>query len=383
MDLNFDIRYNCHEIYDSLYRNNQKSPRRWTSRQDNALVQTYNVIEHWIHDGNIYLQDLHDNDNLMYNILVQWTTMNFKDIQDILRGGLRTFRKEDPFFTLIKNALVGKLKDMGYTYFFKQQRKALYDAFFRGWNIRKSFDANKMDETVITDMSNILKRWNDVIYNAPRYKNKVIMYRGFKQGIAKKLKNMKIGERHTEYGFTSLSLSYNTAKRFFTKPLEWLGYGYVAGFEITPHTPICWIAPLNKVDGLYEGLLCCGAVFEKIGRHYFRIVGYDRTRNTVEWLMQDNPNNAGFGKKKERLLRKPDRSSSFKFAPLSKHQGQHIDTIQRNRFIGNERLLRQPERSRSFQLSGVSKHKKQRNDKVQRKRLVDAILKQLQYTDTL
>ena len=85
MDLNFDIRYNCHEIYDSLYRNNQKSPRHWTSRQDNALVRTYDVIEHWIHDGNIYLQDLHDNDKLMYNILVQWTTMDFKDIQDILR----------------------------------------------------------------------------------------------------------------------------------------------------------------------------------------------------------------------------------------------------------------------------------------------------------
>ena len=113
-------------------------------------------------------------------------------------------------------------------------------------------------------------------------------------------------------------------------------------------------------------------------------MGYDRTGTTVEWLIQDNPNNAGFGKKKERLLRKPDRSSSFTFARIPKHQGQHIDTIQRNRFIGNkERLLRQPEHSSSFKLSRMSKHKKHRNNKAQRKRLIDAILKQLQDTDTL
>ena len=177
-DLNFDIRRNCHEIYDSLYRNNQKSPPAWTSRHDNALVRTYDLIEQWTHDGNIYIHDLRDNDKFMYDILAQWTTNHYQDIQNILRGGVRQFIwYEHPFFTLIKNALIRKLKDMGYTYFFKQQRKALYNAFFKGWNIHKSVNANKMHETVLTDISNLLKRWNDVIYNAPRFKDKIIMYR--------------------------------------------------------------------------------------------------------------------------------------------------------------------------------------------------------------
>ena len=101
-DLNFDIRRNCHEIYDSLYRTNQKSLRHWTSRHDNALVQTYDLIEQWTHEGNIYIQDLRDNDQFMYDILHQWTTNHYQDIQNILRGGVRQFIwYEHPFFTLI------------------------------------------------------------------------------------------------------------------------------------------------------------------------------------------------------------------------------------------------------------------------------------------
>ena len=316
MDLNFDIRLNCHEIYDYVLRTNQKSPQHWTSQQDNALVRTYYLIEHWIHDGNIYIQDLRDNDKFMYSILRSYTSMNYLHVQGLLREDLKHFATDDGFFTLIRNALATKLKDMGYTYYFKQQRKALYDAFFRGFGFRESINANRMNETVITDISNLLKRWNDVIYNAPRFKDKIIMYRGFSLGIAKKLKNMKIGERHTEYGFTSLTLNYQITKRFAgVGILDWIGYSYIAGFEITQHTPICWLAPLSGKPEQCEGLLCCGAVFEKIGANYFRIVGYDRTRTTVEWLIRDNPNNAGFGKKKKRLLRKPDRSSSFTFAP--------------------------------------------------------------------
>jgi len=272
--LDFDIRHNCHEIYDSVYRNNQKSIPVWTSRHDRALVRTYDLIEQYTHEGNIYLRDLHDNDKFMYDTIKQYCTINFLYVQNLLRGnmkGLELVWYEYPLITVIKYALTTKLKDMGYTYLFKQQRKKLYDAFFRGWNFRKSVNANNMNPTVLTDISNLLKRWNDVIYNSPRYKDKVIMFRGFKFDIAKKLKNMKIGERHTEYGFTSLTLNYKIAQQY-TIGLGWLGYGYVAGyvagFEITPHTPLLWIDPMNGWNK-WEAILCCGAVFEKIGANSF------------------------------------------------------------------------------------------------------------------
>ena len=268
--LDFDIRHNCHEIYDSVYRNNQKSIPVWTSRHDRALVRTYDLIEQYTHEGNIYLRDLHDNDKFMYDTIKQYCTINFLYVQNLLRGnmkGLELVWYEYPLITVIKYALTTKLKDMGYTYLFKQQRKKLYDAFFRGWNFRKSVNANNMNPTVLTDISNLLKRWNDVIYNSPRYKDKVIMFRGFRFGIAKKLRNMKIGERHTEYGFTSLSLNYKTAQHY-TFRLGWLGYGYVAGFEVTPHTPLLWIDPMNGWNK-WEAILCCGAVFEKIGANSF------------------------------------------------------------------------------------------------------------------
>ena len=124
--LDFDIRHNCHEIYDSVYRNNQKSPSVWTSRHDRALVRTYDLIEQYTHEGNIYLRDLRDNDKFMYDNIQQYTTMNFLNVQNLLRGGVQQFVPYgEPLFTVIKNALIRKLKDKGYTYFFRQQRKAL------------------------------------------------------------------------------------------------------------------------------------------------------------------------------------------------------------------------------------------------------------------
>ena len=310
----------CHEIYNDVYRRNQWDTGGWGNRYIQDAQRTQRNVEEYTNAGEMYLMHLDVNDNNMFELLRTWTSNKYKDLQDILRGGQRSPRRDDPktlLFT-VKKTLTRWLNTVGISYFFRRERRNLYERFFRGWGLINNFDARQMDERVLTDMSNLLANWNEVIYRSPRFSHKVIMYRGYSGIAANEMRRLNNGDRFTEHGFMSLSISYGIAQ-WFASFVEG-DTGYVAAFEITPSTPICWIEPLSIMTNPreYEGLLSCGAVFEKIGRNYFRIVGYNRTRNTAQWLLQDAPGIIGryfgFGDNDNDLLKKPDRKRTFNFS---------------------------------------------------------------------
>ena len=175
------------------------------------------------------------------------------------------------------------------------------------------------------------------------------MYRGFSFDICEHLKTLRVGDTFTEYGFMSLSINRGTAEQYASYHTD--GVGYVAGFEITPHTPILYIESISKANPReYEGLICCGAVFEKIGYNYFRIKGYDHTRTSAEWIAQDSPSVFGrifgFGKK-QGLMKEPE---TFTFS--STDMLSHVKVDKCKHSGSRSRLLKEPEHTPLFNFSG-------------------------------
>ena len=315
----------CHEVYDRVYREqNRWDLRSYSSEYRRLAQQTQQVVDRYTTEGEAYLINLRHTNREMFNVLKSWTSEAYKELQDILRGGQRSHRNDDPktlYFTVTKT-LSRYLNNIGLSYFFRRERRRLYRLFFSGFRMRQytGFQERQLNDTVIQDVSSLLQRWNDVIYRAPRFSSKVIMYRGFAWHACDQIKRLRIGERFTEHGYTSLSICYGVARFFASKHHD--GEGYIAAIEVTQHTPICWIEPISLATNPheYEGLLGCGAVFEMIGHHYFRIVGYNRVQSSAEWLLRDRvglvSQFTGFGDDSDdqRLLRHPDHKKTFKFS---------------------------------------------------------------------
>ena len=60
----------------------------------------------------------------MFYILKSWTLQAYKELQDILRGGQRPHRNNDPktlYFTVTK-ALTKYFNNVGISYFFRHER---------------------------------------------------------------------------------------------------------------------------------------------------------------------------------------------------------------------------------------------------------------------
>ena len=354
MDFPFEIYKLCHFIYDPVYRNNQQEAYVTTPAQlrmfEDAVRNTHRIISFWTRRCTSYLSSMKNRemDRGMHHILVEWTDKHFKDLQDILRGGQKSYRsgEQQTLLKIAKKSLTRMLNNVGISYFFRRERRALYDAFFKGWKINQSFDSKQMDHMVIGDISNLLQSWNEVLYEAPRLQEKIIMYRGFSFDICEHLKTLRVGDTFTEYGFMSLSINRGTAEQYASYHTD--GVGYVAGFEITPHTPILYIESISKANPReYEGLICCGAVFEKIGYNYFRIKGYDRTRTTAEWIAQDSPSVFGriFGFGKKQKLMKESETFTFSSTDIPSHV-----KVNKRKHSG---LLKEPEHTDTFTFSGT------------------------------